>query len=164
MFSPTGAMSRSVSGSRCSTSTTARSTMRQLDAIGVEPGWRCLEVGAGAGLMTRRLADRVAPTGKVIAMDLGSRCELRSPGRGARLDRSRPRRRPSHAPSPIRVHGRALDGRADEVRPIAGEEAGGSRVAPCRAYARTSRATQPTTPTCDRTPRAVVGDRHRRAR
>lgn len=45
-------------------------TVSQLDAAGVGPGWRCLEVGAGGGGMTRRLADRVAPDGRVLAIDL----------------------------------------------------------------------------------------------
>jgi SAM-dependent methyltransferase len=42
----------------------------QLDAIGVEEGWRCLDVGAGAGSVTRMLAERVGSTGSVLAVDL----------------------------------------------------------------------------------------------
>jgi SAM-dependent methyltransferase len=45
-------------------------TVSQIDAAGVGPGWRCLEVGAGAGWMTRRLAQRVRPGGRVLAIDL----------------------------------------------------------------------------------------------
>jgi ubiquinone/menaquinone biosynthesis C-methylase UbiE len=45
-------------------------TVSQLDAAGVGPGWRCLEIGAGGGNMTRRLAERVAPDGHVLAIDL----------------------------------------------------------------------------------------------
>jgi SAM-dependent methyltransferase len=45
-------------------------TLSQIDAGGIGPGWRCLEVGAGAGLMTRRLAERVRPSGRVVAIDL----------------------------------------------------------------------------------------------
>jgi ubiquinone/menaquinone biosynthesis C-methylase UbiE len=41
-----------------------------LNAIGVAPGWRCLEVGAGAGSIARWLCDRVAPSGSVVATDL----------------------------------------------------------------------------------------------
>jgi SAM-dependent methyltransferase len=48
-------------------------TRRYLDAIGVEPGWRCLEVGAGAGAMVRWLAERVGPTGLVVAADIHPR-------------------------------------------------------------------------------------------
>ena len=36
----------------------------------VQPGWRCLEVGAGRGSMAAWLADRVGPTGRVVATDV----------------------------------------------------------------------------------------------
>lgn len=45
-------------------------TVGQLDAIGVEEGWRCLDVGAGAGSVARMLAERVGRTGSVLAVDL----------------------------------------------------------------------------------------------
>lgn len=45
-------------------------TRRYLDALGIAPGWRCLEVGAGTGTMTTWLADRVAPGGSVVAADI----------------------------------------------------------------------------------------------
>ena len=45
-------------------------TIRNLQATGVTSGWRCLEVGAGAGSMTRWLAAQVAPTGSVTAVDI----------------------------------------------------------------------------------------------
>ena len=45
-------------------------TIRHLEALGVGPGWRCLEVGAGAGSITRWLCQRVGPTGKVVATDI----------------------------------------------------------------------------------------------
>lgn len=45
-------------------------TQRCLDAVGVGPGWRCLEVGAGAGALVRWLSDRVGPTGRVVAADI----------------------------------------------------------------------------------------------
>jgi SAM-dependent methyltransferase len=48
-------------------------TVRQLDAIGVADGWRCLDVGAGAGSATRLLAERVGDTGSVLAVDLDTR-------------------------------------------------------------------------------------------
>jgi 2-polyprenyl-3-methyl-5-hydroxy-6-metoxy-1,4-benzoquinol methylase len=47
-----------------------RLTLTQLQAAAVRPGWRCLDVGAGTGAMTSWLAERVAPTGHVLAMDL----------------------------------------------------------------------------------------------
>ncbi len=48
-------------------------TTRSLDAIGVEPGWRCLELGGGGGSVTRMLCDRVGPAGRVAAVDLDTR-------------------------------------------------------------------------------------------
>jgi len=48
-------------------------TLRQLDRIGVREGWHCLDVGAGAGSVTRMLADRVGDTGSVVATDLDPR-------------------------------------------------------------------------------------------
>lgn len=45
-------------------------TVAQLEAAAVKPGWRCLEVGAGTGTMTSWLAERVASTGRVLALDL----------------------------------------------------------------------------------------------
>jgi len=45
-------------------------TIRQLDAIGVADGWRCLDVGAGGGSVTRMLAERVGPAGRVLALDI----------------------------------------------------------------------------------------------
>ena len=48
-------------------------TTRSLDAIGVKPGWRCLELGGGGGSVTRILCDRVGPGGRVAAVDLDTR-------------------------------------------------------------------------------------------
>jgi 2-polyprenyl-3-methyl-5-hydroxy-6-metoxy-1,4-benzoquinol methylase len=44
-------------------------TTRRRRAI-VQPGWRCLEVGAGRGSMAVWLAEQVGPTGRVIATDV----------------------------------------------------------------------------------------------
>ncbi len=41
-----------------------------LDEVGVEPGWRCLDLGAGGGSITRWLAERTGPTGRVVSVDL----------------------------------------------------------------------------------------------
>jgi SAM-dependent methyltransferase len=46
---------------------------RYLAAVGVGPGWRCLEVGCGAGGVALWLADRVGPEGGVVATDLDPR-------------------------------------------------------------------------------------------
>lgn len=48
-------------------------TCRYLDTIGVGPGWRCLDVGAGAGAIVRWLAKRVGLTGHVVAADINPR-------------------------------------------------------------------------------------------
>jgi SAM-dependent methyltransferase len=48
-------------------------TIRSLDAIGVKPGWRCLEVGAGGGSVARNLCERVGSGGRVAAVDLDTR-------------------------------------------------------------------------------------------
>lgn len=48
-------------------------TIRCLEAVGVGAGWRCLEVGAGAGSVTRWLAARVGASGNVVAADLDPR-------------------------------------------------------------------------------------------
>lgn len=46
-------------------------TFRLLERLGVRPGWRCLEVGAGSGSVAAWLCDRTAPGGSVLATDLG---------------------------------------------------------------------------------------------
>jgi SAM-dependent methyltransferase len=45
-------------------------TFRHLQGRGVATGWHCLEVGAGAGSVARWLAERVGPSGSVLATDL----------------------------------------------------------------------------------------------
>jgi len=46
---------------------------RLLNDLGLAAGWRCLEVGCGAGGIATWLADRVGETGHVIATDLDTR-------------------------------------------------------------------------------------------
>jgi SAM-dependent methyltransferase len=48
-------------------------TIRRMKELGVSPGWRCLEVGAGRGSIARWLAERVGSTGHVVATDLDLR-------------------------------------------------------------------------------------------
>jgi SAM-dependent methyltransferase len=45
-------------------------TIECLEKIGVREGWRCLEVGAGAGSIAQWLCRQVGPIGKVVATDL----------------------------------------------------------------------------------------------
>jgi SAM-dependent methyltransferase len=45
-------------------------TFRHVVALGIGPGWRCWEVGAGGPTVTRWLANQVGATGSVLATDL----------------------------------------------------------------------------------------------
>jgi SAM-dependent methyltransferase len=57
-------------------------TFRHLDDLGIGPGQRCWEVGAGGGSVVRWMADRVGPSGFVWATDLDVRwleTDLRHP-------------------------------------------------------------------------------------
>src|SRR5262245_40133453 len=49
------------------------SSRRLLTGLGVGEGWRCLEVGCGAGGLALWLADTVGETGRVLATDLDTR-------------------------------------------------------------------------------------------
>jgi SAM-dependent methyltransferase len=48
-------------------------TFERLARLGVAPGRRCLEVGAGNGTVARWMASRVGPTGAVVATDIDPR-------------------------------------------------------------------------------------------
>jgi 2-polyprenyl-3-methyl-5-hydroxy-6-metoxy-1,4-benzoquinol methylase len=48
-------------------------TRRHLDTIGIMPGWRCLEIGAGSGSIAAYMADRVGRQGSVLATDIDTR-------------------------------------------------------------------------------------------
>lgn len=45
-------------------------TIRHLESLGVESGWRCLEIGAGGGSIAEWLCACVGPSGQVVATDL----------------------------------------------------------------------------------------------
>jgi SAM-dependent methyltransferase len=45
-------------------------TFRRLDDLGIAPGWRCWEVGAGGPSVPRWLAGRVGEYGRVLATDI----------------------------------------------------------------------------------------------
>jgi SAM-dependent methyltransferase len=45
-------------------------TFRHVDALGIAPGWRCWEVGAGGPSVPRGLGERVGPAGRVLATDI----------------------------------------------------------------------------------------------
>jgi ubiquinone/menaquinone biosynthesis C-methylase UbiE len=56
-------------------------SIRHLEALGSMEGWRCLEVGAGAGSIAAWLSQQVGPQGTIVASDLDLRFldELRIP-------------------------------------------------------------------------------------
>jgi SAM-dependent methyltransferase len=45
-------------------------TRALLGSLGIGPGWRCLEAGAGGGSIAVWMADRVGPEGSVLAVDI----------------------------------------------------------------------------------------------
>jgi SAM-dependent methyltransferase len=45
-------------------------TFRHVEALGIQPGWRCWEVGAGGPSVPGWLADRVGSGGHVVATDI----------------------------------------------------------------------------------------------
>lgn len=49
------------------------STIGYLTGVGVTDGWVCWEIGAGGGSIARWLAERVGPTGSVLATDIDPR-------------------------------------------------------------------------------------------
>lgn len=55
-------------------------TTQSLRATGIQPGQRCLEIGAGGGSIARWLADRTGTTGSVIATDLDTQLLRQYPG------------------------------------------------------------------------------------
>jgi SAM-dependent methyltransferase len=46
-------------------------SLRNLERLGIRPGWRCLEVGAGAGSIARRMGELAGP-GNVVATDVST--------------------------------------------------------------------------------------------
>ncbi|MFD5097501.1 class I SAM-dependent methyltransferase [Streptomyces albidochromogenes] len=56
-------------------------TMARLRALGVGPGWRCLDVGAGTGTVSRRLLEEAGVAG-VLAVDRDARFLSKRPAPG----------------------------------------------------------------------------------
>ncbi len=78
-----------------------------LERIGVAPGWRCLEVGGGAGSLACWLAERVGETGAVLSTDLDLRFH-RTPPANLELRRHDITSDPLPAEHFDLVHARAL--------------------------------------------------------
>lgn len=55
-------------------------TRATLTDIGVAPGWSCCDVGSGAGTIVGWLAEQVAPTGRVLSVDIDTRFQRPSSG------------------------------------------------------------------------------------
>lgn len=55
--------------SRLEGKTPADEVARRLDLVGLTTGSRCLDAGAGTGAVSRVMAQRVGPTGQVVAFD-----------------------------------------------------------------------------------------------
>ncbi len=92
------------------------STFRHLDALGLAPGWRCWEVGAGGTSVVTHLSARVGPGGHVLATDINlawaagaRRAAQRRDTRARRCRRAAPRGaiRPGARPSGPRARPRA---------------------------------------------------------
>jgi SAM-dependent methyltransferase len=62
-------------------------TIRHLRAAGVSAGWRCLEVGAGAGSVAQWLSGMVGPGGEVLATDIDTRFLTTAPAPNLRVQR-----------------------------------------------------------------------------
>ena len=45
-------------------------SIRRLDALGVDHGWHCLEIGGGGGSIAAWLSERVGPRGRVVVTDI----------------------------------------------------------------------------------------------
>ncbi|MFF8848345.1 methyltransferase domain-containing protein [Streptomyces sp. NPDC015127] len=54
-------------------------TTRRLERLSIQPGMRCLEVGAGSGSIATWLATRVSPSGSVLATDIAPRHIKKAP-------------------------------------------------------------------------------------
>jgi 2-polyprenyl-3-methyl-5-hydroxy-6-metoxy-1,4-benzoquinol methylase len=48
-------------------------TETRIARLGIAPGWKCLDVGAGAGGVARWMAEKVGTTGSVTATDIAQK-------------------------------------------------------------------------------------------
>ncbi len=59
-------------------------TFRRVEALGIAPGWRCWEVGAGGPSVPRWLGERAGPGGRVLATDIDVSWTRAAAGPGSR--------------------------------------------------------------------------------
>jgi SAM-dependent methyltransferase len=64
-----------------------RGSFERLTALGVGPGWKCAEIGAGAGTVARWLSEQVGSSGHVLATDLETRWLADLPSLGVEVQR-----------------------------------------------------------------------------
>ena len=57
-----------------------------MDRLGLQPGLRVLDLGCGTGRTTLRLAERVAPTGRAIGVDIAAEMLVRAREHGAEAE------------------------------------------------------------------------------
>lgn len=60
-------------------------TFRHIEDLGITTGWRCWEVGAGGPSVVTWLADRVGPTGRVLATDIDTSWASRAAADGVEV-------------------------------------------------------------------------------
>lgn len=61
------------------------STFRHIEELGIAPGWRCWEVGAGGPSVVAWLAGRVGPGGRVLATDIDTSWAAGAAGGGVEV-------------------------------------------------------------------------------
>jgi SAM-dependent methyltransferase len=55
-------------------------TRAALTGLGIGPGWRCCDVGSGAGTIAGWMGEQVGPTGRVLSLDVDTRFQPPSHG------------------------------------------------------------------------------------
>src|SRR5260370_4212131 len=62
-------MESALEAERLEAKTDSEAVRRRLELVGLRPGMRALDAGAGSGAVARVMAETVGPTGEVIAID-----------------------------------------------------------------------------------------------
>lgn len=84
------------------------STFRHIEALGIAPGWRCWEVGAGGSSVVRWLAEQVGATGCVLATDIDVSRTLAAAGGNVTIERHDVARDPRPSMAFDLVHARLV--------------------------------------------------------